>query len=327
MKSAVLIFAVALFAFTQQKSQIDHARNQGQSKTQSSQDKGVPSAPSQSSTDGNQKPTGDASQNQNKPVSITSIPKISVKPDEDWVMVICTVILTGVGVVGTVAAVKTLRHIRRQADTLDEHKSKFEELAQAAKDNAKASRIATEAMKGQLEQMETQTRETARAAQAAEISNNQNAAFFKMENRPWVGMSEELRILEKKATNPGQYEFTVGYTLKNFGSAPALNTVVFWGPIVEDVNNYNLVKAKVAEARKSGENIVSMTGNLLLPSAEKFDTCLFGEGKRPPKIVIPGCIVYRDTDGSIHHTELSYWIDFAEGEKAAFHTAWFQSAD
>lgn len=70
-----------------------------------------------------------------------------------------------------------------------------------------------------------------------------------------------------------------------------------------------------------------MTGDLLLPGAEKHNTCRFGESTRPPKIVIPGCIVYRDTDGIIHHTELSYWIDFAEGAKAAFHTAWFQSAD
>lgn len=91
-----------------------------------------------------------------------------------------------------------------------------------------------------------QTGATKRAAEATEISNDQNAAFFKTENRPWVGISKELTILEKKSTKAGQYEFTVEYTLKNFGSAPALNVVVPFGPLVEDVNNYNLVKDKVA---------------------------------------------------------------------------------
>jgi hypothetical protein len=70
-----------------------------------------------------------------------------------------------------------------------------------------------------------------------------------------------------------------------------------------------------------------MTGDLLLPGAEKTDTFRFGESPRLSKFIIPGCIVYRFADGTVHHTELSYWIDFNEGEKAIFRTVWFQAAD
>jgi hypothetical protein len=228
----------------------------------------------------------------------------------------------------------------QQKKIMEEHKTKFEDLAKAANSNAQAAILQVGAMQKQITEMSAQTDVLERSvavaklsadaaklsADAAMESNRQGAEFFKAEKRPWIGMIGTLSLLEKKSTKPGQYQFTVGYTLKNFGSAPALNTVVPLGPIVEDVNNYNLVKEKVAEARQSGEKIVSMTGDLLLPGAEKYGTCLFGGGAAS-KIVIPGCVVYRGTDGIVHHTELSYWIDFAEGEKAAFHTAWFQSAD
>jgi polyisoprenoid-binding protein YceI len=93
------------------------------------------------------------------------------------------------------------------------------------------------------------------------------------------------------------------------------------------MNNYPLVKSKVDDARRNGENIVNMTGDLLLPGAEKTETCEFPETQREQKFIVTGCIVYRFADGTIHHTELSYWIDLNEGEKARFRTLWFQAAD
>lgn len=168
---------------------------------------------------------------------------------------------------------------------------------------------------------------TRKAAQASEDSNRQNAEFFRAEKRPWVGMSSSLSLLDKKSTKPGHYGFTVKYTIKNFGIAPAFNTIVVLGAPVEDVNNYALVRSKVDDARKTAENIVNTTGDLLLPGAEKPDTYHFGEFQRRDKFVVPGCIVYRFADGTLHHTELSYWIDLNEGEKAIFRTCWFQGAD
>jgi hypothetical protein len=185
--------------------------------------------------------------------------------------------------------------LRRQAKLMKIHADHLEKLAAAARDNASAASL--------------------------------NAQSLINSDRPWVGMSQEIILLKKQSTKPGRYEFTVGYTVKNFGVSPALNTVVSFGITIGDVNNYDLVKSKVAEARRQGENIIKMTGDLLLPTAEKNDTCLFGESERPNKIVIPGCIVYRSIDGAVHHTELSYWIDFSEGDKAVFRSSWFQSAD
>lgn len=162
---------------------------------------------------------------------------------------------------------------------------------------------------------------------ALETTNKQSALFFKLEKRPWVGVSRPLLLLDKQSTKPGQYGFTLRYVVKNFGTAPAFNTIVAFEDTIDDPNDYKLIKAKVAEARNSGENIVKLTGDLLLPTVEKGDTCQYSERVRPNKFAIAGCIIYRSTDGSIHYTELSYWIDLAEGEKAVFRTLWFQDAN
>lgn len=73
-------------------------------------------------------------------VDVATLPsEIAVKQIKDSIdrtIMWCTVILTIVGVVGTCAAVKTLREVKRQADTLEDHRTKFEELAKAARDNA-----------------------------------------------------------------------------------------------------------------------------------------------------------------------------------------------
>lgn len=166
------------------------------------------------------------------------------------------------------------------------------------------------------------------AAEAARNSNSQTAEFFRIEKRPWVGMSKPPSLRDKKSTKPGHFGFTLEYVVKNFGVAPAFNTVVPFSGIVDgqDVSNYSLVRTKVNDARSNGENITNLTGDLLLPGAEITGTCEFPEIKRTNKFVITGCIVYRSADGTIHHTELSYWIDLAEGKKAIFRTAWFQAA-
>ncbi len=232
-----------------------------------------------------------------RPVEIRSVPVISIS--KDWPITIFTGLLVLITGFETYLLCRTLGAVNRQ-------------LVLSVK---------------QTRAILAQTRATARSAQASEQSNSQSATFFKMEKRPWVGMNKGPTVLEKKSTKPGQYGFTVGYTVKNFGIAPAFNTIVVFEAAVEDVNNYALVKSKVDAARKTGESIINVTGDLLLPTGEKNDTCLFSEISRADKFVVPGCIVYRFADGTVHHTELSYWIDFGEGEKAFFRTSWFQAAD
>jgi hypothetical protein len=149
---------------------------------------------------------------------------------------------------------------------------------------------------------------------------------FSQSQRPWVGMVGDVNLLE--ASGKELFKIVVGYKLKNFGPAPALNTVVWLEPPIGDANNYALIKTKVEYSCRSGENLVTQTGDLLLPNGEKPDTWTFGEKAWPPKFVIPGCAVYRDTAGGMHHTQLCYWTDLSTNPKPkTFSTCWFQAAD
>ena len=51
-------------------------------------------------------------------------------------------------------------------------------------------------------------------------------------------------LRDRKSSKPGHHGFTLEYVVKNFGIAPAFNTVVPFGGIVDeqDVNNYSLVR-------------------------------------------------------------------------------------
>ena len=270
-------------------------------------DNQTPPAPAQPSINADTTPKhDDAGQKQKTddgrhPIVVGEMPTVTIATSRDWFdwgVWVFSFLLVIVGALQCVV-------LSRQAVLMRAHADHLEKLASAAKDNAESARL---------------------NAEASQQSNKQSEVFFRIQNRPWIAISDGPRLLENRYTDSGQHEFIIGYTIKNYGTAPAFNTVVPFGSTIEDVNNGALVKSKVDEARKSGENIVNLTGDLLLPTATKYNTRHFGQSKRPNKIVIPGCIVYRFLDGTVHHTELSYWIDFSE-EPPEFHTAWFQSAD
>ena len=157
MKQYVILACLAI-ALIQQKADDNRIRKQGQQNARATENQSAAPALSQPSSNApDQKSSGDTNKNKNQPVSITSVPKIEVKPDEDWVMVICTIVLTGVGIVGTCAAIKTLKQIRRQADTLEDRKTKFDELAQAASRNAQAAILQVQTMQEQITEMSVQS--------------------------------------------------------------------------------------------------------------------------------------------------------------------------
>jgi hypothetical protein len=89
---------------------------------------------------------------QNDKVEVTALPpEIAIKQVKDSIdrtIMWCTIILTFVGSLGTWAAVKTLRQVKRQADTLEDHKAKFEDLATAANNNAIAANASAKAVTG-----------------------------------------------------------------------------------------------------------------------------------------------------------------------------------
>jgi hypothetical protein len=271
--------------------------NSGRSVQKDPKNNQTPSTTSKPSNDTNPAPGRNSTgKNEATEQSNTYVIQPSRDNQHAWIF---DFLLVAVGVGQAVVLYMQVRLMRTHAGHL-------EKLATAASDNAKAAQSNT---------------------QALEIANIQSAGFFKVQNRPWVGMSKELVLSEKKSTKLGQFGFTLKYAVKNFGTEPAFHTVVVLVDSVDDANNRDLVKTKITEARQIGENIVHLTGDLLLPTAEKYNTHSFGERTRPDKFAIPGCIVYRFADGTIHYTELSYWIDLSEGEKATFRTLWFQDAN
>ena len=147
-------------------------------------------------------------------------------------------------------------------------------------------------------------------------------------DRPWVGVNGDVGFSKLNPKNE-VFQFVVSYRVKNFGASPALNTVVQFGNPIEDVRDlhiYDLTKGKVNDACQTAENVVGLTGDLLLPTGDKPDTWTFGEKAWKGSFIIPGCLVYRDTGGKMHHTQLCYVIDDS-GKSGPFRTCWFQYAD
>ena len=112
----------------------------------------------------------------------------------------CTVDLTIVGVVGTIAAVITLWQVKRQADTLDEHKTKFDELAKAANSNAEAAILQVRAMQELITEMSVQsgilqesvgvTRDAAKASQTSADAAKISADIVAKVSVPTLKISE-----------------------------------------------------------------------------------------------------------------------------------------
>lgn len=170
--------------------------------------------------------------------------------------------------------------------------------------------------------------ETKRTNDLTQQALEDGRTHFNQSQRPWVGMAGEVALLENSESG-GVFKFVVGYKLRNFGSSPGLNTVVALNSPVGEANNYELIKIKVSDSCKFAERLVPQTGDLLLPGAEKPNTWTYTDRKVwPTKFVIPGCAAYRDPVGTVHHTQLCYWIDLsADPKPKTFGTCWFQHAD
>jgi hypothetical protein len=147
---AVLLSVVQAIMPVPHQAEDNHAGNQGRQNAHTSQNKSSPSAPSQPAFNpADQKTTGDANQDKNNEVKVSSLPpEIGVKTVKDridWTILGCTVILTIVGIVGTCAAIKTLKAINRQAHYMLIHADHLDKLAKAARDNATAALLNAQA--------------------------------------------------------------------------------------------------------------------------------------------------------------------------------------
>jgi hypothetical protein len=133
----LVCFAIAL----QHPANDNHVGKGGQQNAQAQH--ASPPTPSQSpASTADQKPTEDSAKKQDRAVSVVSVPKISVHTEKDvtdGIMIGCTIVLTIVGIVGTCAAIKTLKAINKQAHYMLVHARHFDKLAKAALANSRAT--------------------------------------------------------------------------------------------------------------------------------------------------------------------------------------------
>jgi hypothetical protein len=154
---------------------------------------------------------------------------------------------------------------------------------------------------------------------------------MKAEKRPWVGFSSDISLDQFSADNSG-LRVKLSYRIKNFGDTPASNTLVWMSGLIPDESGdaYHIVDTKLAKTCASAEHFMYYhSGDLLLPSVEQpKEQSLSEEGTGLGKIVVPGCIVYRDVAGTAHHTRFCYSVDLAANPRPkVFATCYLQSAD
>jgi hypothetical protein len=322
MKRVLLVCIVAIM-FIQQKASDNSVRNQSQPNSHSAKNVNCAPTPSQGSPNpGNQKATGDADKNQNQKVEVVSVPKVSIKPEKDALdvtILICTIVLTVIGIAGTVVAVITLIHIKRQADTLEEHKAKFDELAKAANSNAEAAILQVRAMQEQITEMSVQS--THMEGQLGQMQTQTRLSI-----RPFVGLDEGNNAIQ---TTPllidesGNARVTYIIRAKNYSNTPASNVWAFANLVVAD--DMRTVYEWQGYARTDEVIGKPDIGQILFPGRDRVFTSMPAiakiikkhEGSRLQAWLV-GCIGYRDQFGYLYRTEFISMFRDAAGQVAVF---------
>jgi hypothetical protein len=194
-----------------------------------------PGQPAADAADKNATPP--APPHQNDKVEVASLPpEIAVKQVKDSIdrtIMWCTIILTIVGIVGTIAALRTLRQVKRQADTLDDHKAKFHELAKAANSNAEAAILQVRAMQEQITEMSVQSgilQESVNVSRDAAAAAKKSADALLASERAWVMAELRCRPETFLTTHASTYQGVTTHTTSvakielycvNDGNSPA----------------------------------------------------------------------------------------------------------
>ncbi len=215
----------------------------------------------------NQPPAGSR---QNDKVEVTALPpEIAIKQIKDSVdhtVMWCTIILTVVGVIGTIAAVRTLRQVKRQADTLDDHRAKFEELATAAGNNAAAARDLVAAAEAQRNLMESAGRHTEALAAQAVKQTELTQAQLELSHRPWIAVdfapSSPLIFDERGCVT------TFKVTMRNVGHSVAKHVSLWTGFAISGVHDPMQVRDQLCSIMKQPQNENSDYGYLPFPNQQ-----------------------------------------------------------
>ena len=139
-------------------------------------------------------------------------PEIAIKQIKDSIdltILGCTIVLTVVGIIGTCAAVRTLKQIKRQADTLEDHKVKFDELAKAANSNAEAAILQVRAMQEQITEMSVQSgilQESVNVSRDTATAARESADALIVGERAWVMAELRCRPDTSIATHTSIYQ-------------------------------------------------------------------------------------------------------------------------
>jgi len=225
-----------------------------------------PGQPAADAADKNATPP--APPHQNDKVEVASLPpEIAVKQVKDSIdrtIMWCTIILTIVGIVGTIAALRTLRQVKRQADTLDEHRAKFEDLATAATNNAAAARDLAAANEAQRSLMESAGRHTQALAEQAVRQTELTQAQLELSHRPWISVDiapASPLVFDERG---GVMMFNV--TMKNVGHSVAKHVSLWMEFVVAGVHDLNETSNRLSNIMKQPVNEQSDYGWLLFPN-------------------------------------------------------------
>ncbi len=142
---------------------------------------------------------------QDREVKVTALPPEittkSIKGVFDRTILFCTVVLTVVGVVGTIVALRTLSAIKRQGDLMDAHRVHLEQLASSAGDNAKAAQ------------------ENASATKAS-------ADTLIASQRAFVYFPAELEVVKVNDTNGTTIRYDLFIPIENSGNTQTVDMVI-----------------------------------------------------------------------------------------------------
>jgi hypothetical protein len=189
-----------------------------------------------------------------------------------------TIALVIVGIVGTVVALITLFHIKRQADTLDEHKTKFDELAKAANSNAQASILQVQAMQGQITEMSIQSglmeaggKHTERLAQQAVKQSGLTQRQLDLANRPWVCIDSVTPASDLTFRDSGDAVLFFAYQLRNVGHSVAQHLQPWFEPVINGIHDPLEVRDRISAQLKRPVDSAFDHGKLIFPSQTIVD--------------------------------------------------------
>jgi hypothetical protein len=153
-------------------------------------------------------------------------------------------------------------------------------------------------------------------------------------NRPWVGVEDDVvfdensvgwvgargEAIVRKQKAEGKLPMRVLYHLKNSGDSPALNTMMVVRPVTFPENgtvDESRIRSEIEEDCQIAEKAITRgNGDLILPSGVHAVPYQFGEWEPTKFLFTPGCIVYRDVDGGLHHTKICYAVAMFVAPKA-----------